>query len=341
MRLSVYKDTLSARRGADMAVESLVEGLRSRGHDAVLVTDETADASARATDADVCIVAGTNEMLALTDGGTRRPGVKTVLQFHTHPSYPFRHWLRRWSRCRAIRRAVRLADAVQVLLPSHEAALRRETGFGGRVFVIGNASRLAPDATVTDDGRTIVYPAALNADKRQRLLVDSFACVASSFPGWRVLLYGTGKPSLEKSLRRRIESLGLSDRIVLSGYRTDLAPVYSGCSFVAFPSSNEGFPLTIADAAAFGKPVVGTRDTPSVAELVEDDETGLLAAPTVRAYADALARLMGDAGLRRRLGDAAKQRIFGRNTVDAWLSRWMAALAEIVGIEGGGINHDS
>ena len=82
MRVAVYKDTFAARRGADMAVQA--------------VTDEAPGMRGRVSDSDVCIAAGTNEMLALTDGGRSRPPVKTVLQFHTHPLYPFRHWIRRW-----------------------------------------------------------------------------------------------------------------------------------------------------------------------------------------------------------------------------------------------------
>ena len=204
MKIAVYKDTFAARRGADVAVQFLVDGLRARGHDVVAVTDEDADVRGRISGCDVCIAAGTNEMLSLTDGGRNRPPAKTILQFHTHPLYPFRHWLRRWRRCRAIRRAIALADAVQVLLPSHEGVLRRKVGYAGKVYVIGNASRFGTCASSSDDGQTIIYPAALNDDKRQMLLIDAFARVAGDFPGWRVVLYGTGKAAYEAKLRARV-----------------------------------------------------------------------------------------------------------------------------------------
>ena len=85
MKIAVYKDTFTARRGADVAVQLLIDGLRARGHDVVAVTDEDADVRGRISGCDVCIAAGTNEMLSLTDGGRNRPPVKTILQFHTHP----------------------------------------------------------------------------------------------------------------------------------------------------------------------------------------------------------------------------------------------------------------
>lgn len=334
MKIAVYKDTFAARRGADVAVQFLVDGLRARGHDVVAVTDADPDVRGRISGCDVCIAAGTNEMLALTDGGRNRPPVKTILQFHTHPLYPFRHWLRRWRRCRAIRRAIALADAVQVLLPSHEGVLRRKVGYAGKVYVIGNASRFGTCAASSDDGQTIIYPAALNDDKRQALLIDSFARVAGDFPGWRVVLYGTGKASYEAKLRARVAAVGLGDRVAFAGYCDDLTAAYSSCSFVAFPSANEGFPLTVVDAAAFRKPVIGLAETPAVAEIIADGETGMLCGSTVAAYADGLARLMRDAEVRRRLGDAARRQFASAYSREAFLDRWEAALRDVCGDDG-------
>ena len=329
MRVAVYKDTFAARRGADMAVQFLIDGLRARGHDVVAVTDEDADLWGRISGCDVCIAAGTNEILALTDGGRVRPPVKTILQFHTHPLYPFRHWLRHWRRCRAIRRSIAWADAVQVLLPSHENVLRRKTGYQGKVCVIGNASRFRTCASSSDDGQTIIYPAALNDDKCQTLLIDAFARVAKDFPGWRVVLYGTGKAAYETKLRARVAAAGLADRIVFAGYCPDLTRAYADCSFVAFPSGNEGFPLTVIDAAAFRKPVLGRADTPAVAEMLVDGETGMLRGGTAAAYADGLARLMRDAGLRRRLGEAACLKFSAVYSREAFLDRWENALCDV------------
>ena len=328
MKIAVYKDTFAARRGADVAVQLLIDGLRARGHDVVSVTDEDADVRGRISGCDVCIAAGTNEMLSLTDGGRNRPPVKTILQFHTHPLYPFRHWLRRWRRCRAIRQAIARTDAVQVLLPSHEGVLRRKVGYAGKVYVIGNASRFETCASSSDDGQTIIYPAALNDDKRQALLIDSFARVAGDFPGWRVVLYGTGKASYEAKLRARVAA-GLGGRIEFAGYCDDLTAAYSSCSFVAFPSANEGFPLTVVDAAAFRKPVIGLAETPSVAEMLTDGETGMLCGSTVAAYAEGLARLMRDADLRRRLGEAACRQFSVLYSRTAFLDRWEAALRNV------------
>ena len=110
---------------------------------------------------------------------------------------------------------------------------------------------------------------------------------------------------------------------------------YSSCSFVAFPSANEGFPLTVVDAAAFRKPVIGLAETPAVAEIIADGETGMLCGSTAAAYADGLARLMRDAELRRRLGEAACLKFSAAYSREVFLDSWETAVRGELGIDRG------
>ena len=100
-----------------------------------------------------------------------------------------------------------------------------------------------------------------------------------------MVLYGTGKASYEKKLRARVAAAGLGDRIVFAGYCKDMTAAYSSCSFVAFPSANEGGPLTVVDAAVFHKPVLGLAETPAIAEIITSGERGMLCGATTAAYA--------------------------------------------------------
>ena len=62
------------------------------------------------------------------------------------------------------------------------------------------------------------------------------------------------------------------------------------------------------EAAACGKPVVGF-DVPGVRDSVKNGETGILVPPEdVQAYADAIVRICQDEELRRRLGEAGRER---------------------------------
>jgi phosphatidylinositol alpha-1,6-mannosyltransferase len=70
----------------------------------------------------------------------------------------------------------------------------------------------------------------------------------------------------------------------------------------------EGFGLVYLEAAAHGLPAIAHR-VGGVDEAVIDGETGLCVAPNdPDALTAAFARLLGDAELRRRMGDAARVR---------------------------------
>ena len=87
-----------------------------------------------------------------------------------------------------------------------------------------------------------------------------------------------------------------------------LLRAYERAAVVACPSLREGFGVVCAEAMAHGRPVVASA-VGGLRDLVVDGETGLLVPPgDVAALRNALERLLGDAELRRRLGDAARAR---------------------------------
>jgi phosphatidylinositol alpha-1,6-mannosyltransferase len=73
----------------------------------------------------------------------------------------------------------------------------------------------------------------------------------------------------------------------------------------------EGFGLVLLEAGACGRPVLGARSG-GIPDAVAEDDSGLLVAPDdVEAAADALARLLGDPELARRLGEGGLRRARG------------------------------
>lgn len=90
------------------------------------------------------------------------------------------------------------------------------------------------------------------------------------------------------------------------GVREDMAAVMASASVVCLPSYREGLPKALAEAAASGRAIV-TTDVPGCREVVQDGVNGLLVPPRdAHALADALARVLGDAGMRARLGAAGR-----------------------------------
>lgn len=293
MKIGIYKDTFANNRGADIAVKNLAAGLSARGH-AVTLFDKSEFAAKVRGDYDVIISTGTNEILDLAKVDGLPP---IVQQFHTDPRYSFRHWIKRWRRNCAIKAALKKAVALQVLSPVYADFLQKILGGvdSGRISIIGNWSAYENDVpTMVADKKIVLCPGAINKDKNQMLLVDSFASVAPDFPDWQVHIYGRGKLKEEKLLLKRIISRGLEDRVLLMGY-DDLKVPYAECAFVVLPSKTEGFPLTVIDAAMFGKPALMIRDWIGCGEV---------AAPGN--FAAGLRKLMTDAEYRRSLGENAR-----------------------------------
>jgi glycosyltransferase involved in cell wall biosynthesis len=97
-------------------------------------------------------------------------------------------------------------------------------------------------------------------------------------------------------------------RVRMLGYREDVPAILAACDIFALPSYSEALPMSVIEAMLTGLPVVAS-DINGPREQVVAGETGLLVAPRLVApLAAALARLAGDAGLRRRMGEAGRAR---------------------------------
>jgi glycosyltransferase involved in cell wall biosynthesis len=89
----------------------------------------------------------------------------------------------------------------------------------------------------------------------------------------------------------------------------ELERLYERAAVVACPSHREGFGVVCAEAMAHGRPVVASA-VGGFLDLVVDGETGLLVPPgDIGALRAALERLLADAELRQRMGEAARDRI--------------------------------
>ena len=86
----------------------------------------------------------------------------------------------------------------------------------------------------------------------------------------------------------------------------ELGAYYERASVVVCPSRREGYGVTAREAMAYGRPVVASA-VGGLVDAVEDGVTGLLVQPRDPVMLRvAIERLLGDAELRRRLGESAR-----------------------------------
>jgi glycosyltransferase involved in cell wall biosynthesis len=97
----------------------------------------------------------------------------------------------------------------------------------------------------------------------------------------------------------------------------ELQRLYGRAAVVVCPSHREGFGVVCAEAMAHGRPVVASA-VGGLLDLVVDGETGLLVPPgDVVSLRAALERLLADPDLRRRMGEAARDRVRARFSWEA------------------------
>src|SRR5215213_709593 len=178
----------------------------------------------------------------------------------------------------------------------------------------------------------ILNVARLVRDKAQEVLLDAFALLGEEFDGWRLAMVGEGRR--EGELRALAASLGIAPRVDWHGVVRDPYAFYHTASIFALPSRVEGTPNALLEAMSCGLPVVVTDSAPGPLELVDDGRTGLVVpGGDALALAGALRRLARDEALRRRLGEAARERVREYD-----LPRAIAAWESVVGIGNGNGN---
>ena len=91
-------------------------------------------------------------------------------------------------------------------------------------------------------------------------------------PGAQFVVCGDGDLAAEVAGA----AAGLGPSLRLLGWRADVETVYAAADLILLTSDNEGMPVSLIEAGLAGLPAVATA-VGSVAEVVEDGSTGLLA----------------------------------------------------------------
>jgi L-malate glycosyltransferase len=167
------------------------------------------------------------------------------------------------------------------------AEVRAELGIGPDELVIGTVANFRPVKAYPD-------------------LLDAAVRVVAARPGVRFVAVGQGPQEAE--MRARHEALGLGDRMLLLGHRTDAVRVMGACDVFCLASLHEGLPVALMEALALGLPVVAT-DVGGIREVVDPGVEAILVRPShPEEIAAALVELIDDEPMRAQMGAAAKRR---------------------------------
>ena len=117
-------------------------------------------------------------------------------------------------------------------------------------------------------------------------------------------------------MRRRVETLGMQDHFVFTGFRMDIPELMAAIDVLTFlPQAPEGFGRPLIEAMAIGSPIVASDIGPT--REIMGEETGLLVRPgDERELAEALINLLTDPPMRADMGRAGRERVESMFTLD-------------------------
>ena len=242
------------------------------------------------------------------------------------------------------RRHLRFMDHVVCVSDGQAAKVSRWCGVPtSRLTVIRNSARLGAFENRDDISRdrllsffqadskvTQVVMAAgrLSPEKGFGVLVESAASICRENPRAGVVLFGEGM--LRRELEQRVGDLGLAQRFVMPGFRSDLDTLIGGADVVVLPSFTEGLPNVVLEASAAGVPVVATAvgGTP---EAVVDGKSGFFVPPgRPECIAARVSELLRDERLRAKFAVAGPELMRTRFTFDAQSNAYQELLNRIL-----------
>jgi glycosyltransferase involved in cell wall biosynthesis len=149
--------------------------------------------------------------------------------------------------------------------------------------------------------------------------LEAAAILKPRFPEARMLIVGEtapGQGAYLTELTARAERLGVADRVIFTGLRSDIPALLGSAAVAVMPSLNEALSNVLLESMAAGAPVVATRvgGTP---EALVDGVNGLLVEPgDAGAIATAVGCLLDDRALAARLGRTARECIAHKFSVE-------------------------
>jgi glycosyltransferase involved in cell wall biosynthesis len=166
--------------------------------------------------------------------------------------------------------------------------IRAKLGIRPSALVIGTTGRLAPV-------------------KGQIYFLESAAEIIERFSEAVFLIVGDGPMRAE--LEQKARDLGISEKVIFTGFRDDIPELLAAMDVFVFPSLHEPLANSLLEAMAMEKPVVATN-VGGNPEVVVDGVTGSLVLPAdSKSLTMALADLLTNPEKRRRFGKSGRQRV--------------------------------
>jgi glycosyltransferase involved in cell wall biosynthesis len=235
-------------------------------------------------------------------------------------------WRKRLIRLRG---AIATQPAVKVIAISHfvkeqliscgvrpEKVIVRHLGVNTKRFAPKPEARdaWAADFGIRPDEILLSTVSVLRPFKNPQTIIQACSLLAKRAVPFCLLVAGDGDMLID--LQKLAVDAGVADRIHWLGYCSDPVSLLQASDIFLLASTGEAFGLVLAEAMACGVPVVGSRSG-AIPEIVEDGQTGWLAAPRDElSFAEAIEKLARDETLRKQMAANSLERVREKFTVE-------------------------
>ena len=204
----------------------------------------------------------------------------------------------------------RSADKIEVLY----------LGIGDAPPVTRSREEVRESLGVSGSTHLVVSVARLAPQKSLEVLFDALRVVRSD-----VRLAVIGEGPLRDELERYVRTAGLSEKVIMLGFRDDVADHLAAADVFCLSSIWEGVPLAAQEAILLGTPVVGT-DVGGMRELISNKVSGrLVPSRDHDALAAAIDEILGDPARAKGYAEAALGSLKERFSTERMLTRLRSA----------------
>jgi len=173
---------------------------------------------------------------------------------------------------------------------------------------------LKEDLGLKDDDLLIGMVSKLEKRKGYKYFLEVAKDIVEEFPNVKFLIIGNG--SEYDTLVKKVNRMNLNNNVIFTGYRTDIADVFSILDIKVLTSLWEGLPRVLVQAAAVAKPIV-TFNVDGAWEIVDEGKNGyIVPMRDTKAMTRKLKLLIKDDKLRRKMGKCSQEKVSNDWTIE-------------------------
>ncbi|MCM3756885.1 N-acetyl-alpha-D-glucosaminyl L-malate synthase BshA [Sporosarcina aquimarina] len=178
---------------------------------------------------------------------------------------------------------------------------------------------LREDFDIKKDEKVVIHISNFRSVKRIPDLIRAFAKIVEKVPA-KLLLVGEG-PEVPR-IRRLVDMLGVTEKVIFTGKRDDLPKLLSFSDVMVLPSEKEAFGLVLLEGFACGVPAVGTN-AGGIPEVIEDGVNGhIVPIGDPNAIAEKTLRILSDGDVHQKMKENALKTVKGKFASDTIVAQY-------------------